>query len=133
MLEGEAQTADDAAEERASDEAGTRRSLVEDFEALFEDGKTYAEAEIAYQKTRARLAGSYAKSGLIYGILALFLMHMALIGLTVGTILVLAPLTGPLIATAIVTGVLLAGVAALALMAKARFGHVGAVFRGREQ
>jgi hypothetical protein len=133
MLDGNAQTADEAAEERASDEADARRSLVEDFEALFDDGKTYAEAEIAYQKTRARLAGSYAKSGLIYGLLALFLTHMVLIGLTVGAILVLAPLTGPLIATAIVAGVLLAGVAALALMAKARFGNVGAVFGGRER
>ncbi|MCR2833936.1 phage holin family protein [Parerythrobacter lacustris] len=133
MLDGNAQTADDAAGERVSEEGDAHRSLAEDFEALFDDGKTYAEAEFAYQKTRARLAGSYAKSGLIYGILALFLIHMVLIGLTVGAILVLAPLTGPLIATAIVTGVLLTAVVALALLAKARFGDIGAVFGGRER
>ncbi len=132
MLEGTVENAEDAVDERvAADDVPPLRSLAEDIEALYQDGRTYAEAELAYQKTRVRLVAAHGKAGLGFGILALFLLHMALIGLTVGAILTLSPLVGPLSATAIVVGVLLVLVIGLALFARARFGRIGAAFGER--
>lgn len=128
MPDGSARIAEEGTENYSTTPPHERRSVAEDFEALFEDGKTYAEAELAFQRTRARLAASHVKSGLVYGIFALFLLHMVLIGLTVGAILILAPRVGPLLATAIVAGVLLAGVIAFGLAARSRFGRIGALF-----
>ncbi|WP_128892536.1 phage holin family protein [Erythrobacter sp. HKB08] len=104
------------------------RSLAEDVEALYEDGKTYVEAELAYQKTRARFVSTHAKAGAAFGIGAVFLFHMALIGLTVGAILSLSPIIGPLLATLAVVGVLLLIVGLLGYLAKKRFGRIPEAF-----
>ena len=134
MLEGDTETGHGRTEvSDMEDEAPPYRSLADDLEALYEDGKTYAEAEIAFQKSRARYVGGHAKAGTVYILLALFLAHMLLIGLTVGAILTLSPMVGPLAATAIVVGTLLVLAVVLALSAKARFGKIGAAFGGDEQ
>ena len=78
-------------------------SLIDDLAALFEDGKTYAQAEVAYQKSRAGFVGEQAKYVVAYGAGALGVFHLALIALTVGVLIALMPLVGPWIATAIVT------------------------------
>jgi len=83
------------------------RSLLEDLGAAWEDGKTYVSAEVAFQKTRASYAGTRLKSVAIFGVAAAFVAVLALIGLTVGMILSLATLVGPLAATLIVVAVLL--------------------------
>lgn len=83
------------------------RSLLSDLEAAWQDGKTYASAELAFQKTRARFATAKLKSVVIYGVAAAFIAVLALIGLTVGAIISLATLVGPLAATLIVVAVLL--------------------------
>lgn len=96
--------AEDAAHEAAEE---ARHSLMDDVFALIDDGKTYAEAEIAYQKSRAGFAANRAKLAAVYGAAAFGVLHLALIAITVGTVIALAPLVGPWIATAIVGGVLI--------------------------
>jgi len=83
------------------------RSLLNDIEAAWQDGKTYVAAELAFQKTRARFATAKLKFVVIYGVAAAFVAVLALIGLTVGAIMSLATLVGPLAATLIVVAVLL--------------------------
>lgn len=78
-------------------------SLLEDVVALFEDGKTYAEAEVAYQKSRAGFVAEQTKYVVAYGAGALGVFHLALIALTLGVLIALMPLVGPWFATAIVT------------------------------
>ena len=92
-------------------------SLTDDLLALFEDGKTYAEAEVAYQKSRAGFAANRLKGAIAFGLGAFGVLHLALIALTVGLVIALVPLVGPWAATAIVTAALvIAGVVLLRLL-----------------
>lgn len=68
------------------------RSLADDLRQLAEDGKAYAEAELAYQKSRAALAGQGVKTIAIFGGLAAALVFFALMALTLGLVLALTPL-----------------------------------------
>ena len=83
------------------------RSLREDVEALIDDGKTYLEAELIYQKTRAAFVADRAKGAVIYGAMAAAFGVLALIGLTVGLIIALTPLLTAWGASALVVGLLL--------------------------
>lgn len=87
-------------------EVSELRSLRDDVEALIEDGKTYLETELVYQKTRAAFVADRAKDAVIYGALAAALGVLALIGLTVGLIIALAPLLTAWGASAVVVGLL---------------------------
>ena len=89
------------------EEPRARASLTDDITALLEDGKTYAEAELQYQKSRAAYSANRLKYALVYGAGAFAIFHMALIGLTVGAVIALAPLVGPWLATLIVVGSLI--------------------------
>nr|WP_166176505.1 phage holin family protein [Altererythrobacter segetis] len=98
---------------RAVDEAAENRSLIDDVEVLIEDGKTYLEAELNFQKTRAQFVGDRAKGVALYGLLGLMFAWMALIGLTIGLIFALTPSIGGWGATGVVVAIWLvvAGVA----------------------
>lgn len=85
------------------------RSLMEDVEALIEDGKTYLQAEIAYQKTRAAFVADKAKAAVLYGAIAASFAVLALIGLTVGLIIALTPWLTAWGASALVVALLLIG------------------------
>ncbi len=93
-------------------------SLTEEFAALIDDGRTYAEAELAFQKTRASLAGRKIGGAIAFGILALIFLHLALIALAVGLVIALEPLVTIWGAIAIVVGLLLVGVVVLVLKAR---------------
>jgi len=95
------------------------RSLRDDVEALIDDAKTYLEAEIGYQKTRAAFVADRAKAALVCGALAVAFGILALIGLTVGLIFSLTPLLTAWGASALVVG-LLAIAALLSLRAAGR-------------
>ena len=85
------------------------RSLLSDVHQLVEDGRTLLEAELAYQKSRALVAGQAAKSVAGWAALALALMFFALMALTLGLVLMLAPMIGPFAATlAVFAGMLTA-------------------------
>ncbi len=99
------------------DDGNSLTTLRDDITALVDDARTYAEAEIAFQKTRAGLAGKTAGRALGLLVLAVVLLHIALIALAVGAVIALAPLVTIWGAIAIVVGVLLTGVAALVFFA----------------
>lgn len=88
-------------------EEAADRPLVEDVRTLYADGMALAGAEVAFQKARAGFAASQIKSILLLGVGALVLLHFALVALTVGAVISLAPLIGAIGATLVVTGVLL--------------------------
>lgn len=88
----------------------TQRSLVDDIEDLVHDARTYFDAELTYQKTRASFVGACIKRALGMGLAALLVATFALIGLTVGLIIALTPLLSAWGATAVVVGVMLLAV-----------------------
>lgn len=85
------------------------RSLVDDVRQLVDDGRTLLEAELAYQKSRALVAGEAAKAVAGWGALALALLFFALMALVLGLVLALTPKLGALAAT----GVVVTGLAVL--------------------
>lgn len=97
--------ADDApplVEDRAAE-----RSLVDDVRQLVDDGRTLVEAELAYHKSRAVVAGQAAKSVAGWLSLALALLFFAMMALVLGLILILAPVLGAMGATLVVVAGLL--------------------------
>ena len=104
-------------------DGGSFTALRDDVSALVEDARNYAEAEIAFQKTRAGLAGKRGARALLLLVLALVLLNLALVALAVGAVIALAPLVTIWGAIAIVVGVLLVGVALL-VMAAAKDGKM---------
>jgi hypothetical protein len=99
-------------EEVPAEDEGTgepERSLRDDVEALIDDGKTYLEAELAYQKTRAAFVADRAKGAIIFGAVAALFGFLALIGLTVGLIIALSPLLTPWGASGLVVALLVIG------------------------
>lgn len=112
----------------ASQEEYEDRSLLDDLHALFENGKAYAGAEIAYQKTRASFAVGEFKSVAIFGVGAALAGLLALIGLTVGMIITLTPLIGPFGATLVVVGVLLIAAFLCAKRAGRAWGTIAGAF-----
>lgn len=89
--------------------AGGISSLVNDLRQLAGDARTLAEAELAYQTSRAKVAGEAARNIAIYGVVAFVLAFFALGALTVGLLLALTPLVTAWGATAIVVGLLALG------------------------
>jgi hypothetical protein len=122
-----AQAPDDANESASGDALG---ALREDIAILVEDARTYAEAELAFQKTRATIAGKTAGRALVLLVLALVLLHIALIALAVGAVIALAPLVSIWGAIAIVVGVMLGGVAWLVLAARRDGALLAVLFAG---
>lgn len=121
----------DLPDDHEADAEGSPRggsSLMADIDALIADGKTYLEAEVAYQKSRAGFTANRVKWGVIYAAAAFGLLHLALIALTVGAVIALAPLIGPWLATGAVVVLLLAGAAVLLFKLRSKVDDVRAVF-----
>lgn len=101
------------AEGGAVDEVAEHRSLIDDVEVLIDDSRTYLEAELNFQKTRALFVSDRAKGVALYALLGLMFAWMALIGLTIGLIFALTPSLGGWGATGVVVTIwlIIAGVA----------------------
>ncbi len=114
--------------EQADAEPNFDESLVEELAALYDDGKTYAEAELAFQKGRAALAGKSIgiAAGLV--IVAIILLHIAFLALAVGLVMALAPLVTIWGAIAIVVGGILLLVALLGYGALSKAKLIGELF-----
>ena len=95
------------------------RSLLDDVRALIDDGRTYIEAELGFQKTRAAFVADRAKSTIVFGAIAALLGFLALIGLVVGSIIALTPYLTAWGASALVVAILMVA-AALAARAAGR-------------
>ena len=96
-----------------------QRSLVEDIKDLASDGRTFVEAELAYQKSRAAVAGAGAKGIAGWASLALALVFFALMALVLGVLLGIAEFIGIWAATG-VTVLLVLSAAGLAGLAASR-------------
>lgn len=112
----------------SADDTTSFTALRDEVAALVEDARTYAEAELEFQKTRASLAGKHGARALVMLVLALVLLHIALIALAVGAVIALAPLVTIWGAIGIVVGVLLIGVILLVRAAQGDGKILGAMF-----
>lgn len=116
----------------APEESQEPPSLMADVDALIADSKTYLEAELTYQKSRAGFAANRIKWAALYGAAAFGLLHLALIALTVGAVIALTPLIGPWIATGIVVTLLLLGTLWFALRLRRKIADVRDLFEEPE-
>lgn len=97
--------------------AAQLRGLIDEVEALVDDGKTYLDAELVYQKTRMSFVTDRLQKAVVFGLAAAIVGLLAAIGLTVGLIIALTPLITGWGATFVVVGILL--VAAFLLIKRA--------------
>lgn len=104
-----------------------QRSLVEDIKHLASDGRTLLEAEFAYQKSRAAVAGAGAKGIAGWAALALALVFFALMALVVGVLLGLAQLIGIWPATGVTVIAVLVAAGLCGLAASRRFKRMSAL------
>lgn len=109
------------------------RSLVDDLRQMVDDGRTLLEAELAYQKSRALVAGQGAKGIAGWGALALALVLLALMALVMGLLLALAELVGGWLAMLIVVAGLLFAAGLAALTAGRRWKRMSAQLADSEQ
>ena len=101
-----------------------QRSLIDDLRQMLDDGRTLVEAELAYQKSRAAVAGAGAKGIVGWALLALALVFFALMAVVVGALLILSAWLGPIKATGITVLALLGLTAAAALAARRRWQRI---------
>ena len=95
-------------------------TLAEDVQQLMRDARALAEAEFAFQKTRAAYAGAEAKGIALLGVAAVVLVFFAVMALVVGAVIALGPVLTAWGAMAAVTLALLTIAGICALAAKAR-------------
>jgi len=86
--------------------SSTREALIEDVEALIGDGFNYFDAELSFQKTRAKFVGDRIFTAILFGLIAAIVALLAVFGFVFGMILALTPLITAWGATAVVVGVL---------------------------
>ena len=103
------------------------RSLVDDVKQLASDGRTLLEAEFAYQKSRAAVAGAGIKGITGWAALALALVFFALMALVMGVVLGLSELIGAWAATAVTVLVLLLAAGLSGLAASRRWKRMSAL------
>lgn len=92
--------------------------LSDELLALIADGQTYAEAELAFQKSRLSYSAQQGKSAALALLAALAFLHLALIALVVGSVIALTPYLTAWGATALVVGVLLLATVIVLLRAR---------------
>lgn len=100
------------------------RSLVDDVRQMMSDGRTLLEAELAYQKSRAAVAGQGAKSVAGWAALALAFVFFALMALVMGLVIGLTVWFGPLTGTLTAFGIVLVAAAISGLIAMQRWRRV---------
>lgn len=126
---------DDDIEEalRGEDDSPPSASLLDDVFALVDDGKTYFEAEVAYQKTRIAYTAGETKSAALLVLAAFAFIHLALIALVVGAVIALTPALTALGATAVVVAVLLVATIIVLMLARRRARNISRAFADEEQ
>jgi ABC-type multidrug transport system fused ATPase/permease subunit len=124
--------ATEASESNALSEASVR-SLNDDLKELTREARAYAEAELAFQKSRVAYAASASRSIAVYAMVALVLVFFAVMALIVGLLIALAPILTPWGSTAVVTLALLALAVFLLLRIKRRVSVMAKVFSGGTQ
>lgn len=83
-------------------------SLAQDLRQLADEAKAFAQAELAFQKSRATYVGAETRNVIVLLVVAAILVFFAVMAFIVGTVIALGPLLGLWGATAAVTLTLLA-------------------------
>ena len=115
----------------ASDPA-PQDSLVGDVRQLALDARTLAQAELAYQTSRAKAAGSGIGKIAGLGVLALVLVYFALMALVFGAVLALAPVLTAWGATGVVMLVLVLLAVICLLLARSRWKRLSALLSDKK-
>lgn len=108
-------------------------SLMEEASALIDTARTYAEAELGFQKTRAAFAGRLVGISLGLVVVALILLHIAFLALAVGLVLAFEPIAGIWGAIGIVFGGLMLVVALLGWGAFTRVKTLAGLFASSDE
>jgi len=108
-------------------------SVIEELGAVIDDAKLYATAELAFQKTRAKILGKSVGIAAAAVILALILLHISFIALAVGLVMALEPLVTIWGAIAIVVGVMLLCVGLLGYIAFSKGLLIAEMFASKEE
>lgn len=118
----------DAADSSGSADPGDR-SLTGDLRALADTARTYATAELAYQKARAGFAAAEGRAIAARGAVAAVFAFFALMALVFGLVLSLSTVIGPWLATLVVVGVLAVAAMVLLLGVKSRSARLVATLK----
>lgn len=100
------------------------------FARLYEDGRSYAQAELDRQKLRVGIIGAGVRDAAIFAMVAVMLIFAVLVALLIGLIIALAPALTALGATAAVLSSALLVALLLLLLAKARIGRMKKAAKG---
>lgn len=115
------------AEEPLAEDLREDPSLVQDMRLLAAHVRTFAEAEVAFQKARAAYVGSATRTIAVLGVVAATLVFFAAMAAILGAVIALGPVLGLWGAMAAVTLGLLALALVLALAALAKVSRMKAV------
>ncbi|MBO9725562.1 MAG: phage holin family protein [Novosphingobium sp.] len=111
---------------------GEDLSLMEDVRLLVGEARTFAQAELAYQKTRAAFVGAETRSVAVLGIGAMVLVLLAIVALVLGLVIALGTLIGPWLAMIVVPVAVLAVAAIMAVSARARLKRMLTLLSSKE-
>ncbi len=111
---------------------GEDLSLMEDVRLLLGEARTFAQAELTYQKTRAAFVGAETRSIAVLGIGAVVLLLLAVVALVLGLVIALGTLIGPWLAMIVVPVAVLAVAAIMAISARARLKRMVALLSGKD-
>lgn len=102
-------------------------SFAQDLRLLAEEARALAQAELAFQKTRAAYVGAEVRAITMLGALGAAFVFFALMALTVGFVIALGSLLGPWAAMVVATLVIGGVAAGLMLLARTRMRRMRAV------
>ena len=113
-------------------EEGEDLSLIQDVRLLLGEARNFAQAEVAYQKTRAAYAGAETRSIAILGLGAAVLILFALMALVVGAVIAFGTLIGPWLAMIAVPAAILMVAIVMGLSARGKARRMMALLLDKE-
>lgn len=102
-------------------------SFAQDLRLLAEEARALAQAELAFQKTRAAYVGAEVRAITMLGALGAAFVFFALMALTVGFVFALGSVLGPWAAMVVATLAIGGAAAGLMLLARTRMRRMRAV------
>ncbi|KMS59492.1 hypothetical protein V474_09845 [Novosphingobium barchaimii LL02] len=119
--------------DRVAAEGYADPSLAQDLRQLAEEAKTLAQAEFAFQKSRASFVGTETRNIALLLIVATVVVFFAVMAFVVGTVIALGPLIGPWAAMALVTVTLTAVSLFCAWNARSRVRRLMMIIGGKDE
>lgn len=111
---------------------GEDLSLIEDVRLLAGEARTYAQAELAYQKARAAYAGAETRNIAILGVGAAVLVFFAVMALVLGAVIAVGTVIGPWLSMIAVPVAILVAAAIMGLSARGKVRRMMSLLREKE-